>query len=27
MAKFYSTETACFVVDEVSRIHGAYGVA
>ena len=27
MAKFYSTEAACFVVDEVSRIHGAYGVA
>ncbi len=27
MAKFYSTETACFVVDEVSRIHGAYGLA
>jgi alkylation response protein AidB-like acyl-CoA dehydrogenase len=27
MAKFYSTETACFVVDEVSRIHGAYGIA
>ncbi len=27
MAKFYSTETACYVVDEVSRIHGAYGIA
>ena len=27
MAKLYSTETACFVVDEVSRIHGAYGLA
>ena len=27
MAKFFSTETACFVVDEVSRIHGAYGLA
>ncbi|MDD4195580.1 MAG: acyl-CoA dehydrogenase family protein [Syntrophorhabdaceae bacterium] len=27
MAKFYSTETACYVVDEVSRIHGAYGLA
>jgi butyryl-CoA dehydrogenase len=27
MAKFYATETACFVVDEVSRIHGAYGLA
>lgn len=27
MAKFYSTETACFVADEVSRIHGAYGLA
>lgn len=27
MAKLYSTETACFVVDEVTRIHGAYGIA
>ncbi|OPY69287.1 MAG: Acyl-CoA dehydrogenase [Syntrophorhabdaceae bacterium PtaU1.Bin034] len=27
MAKLYSTETACFVVDEVTRIHGAYGLA
>ena len=27
MAKFYSTETASFVVDEVTRIHGAYGIA
>lgn len=27
IAKLYSTETACFVADEVSRIHGAYGVA
>ncbi len=27
MAKFYSTEAACYVVDEVSRIHGAYGLA
>ena len=27
MAKYFSTETACFVVDEVSRIHGAYGLA
>ncbi len=27
MAKLYSTETACYVVDEVTRIHGAYGIA
>jgi alkylation response protein AidB-like acyl-CoA dehydrogenase len=27
MAKLYSTETACRVVDEVTRIHGAYGIA
>lgn len=27
MAKLYSTETACFVADETTRIHGAYGVA
>ena len=27
MAKLYSTESACFVVDEVTRIHGAYGLA
>jgi alkylation response protein AidB-like acyl-CoA dehydrogenase len=27
MAKFYATECACFVVDEVTRIHGAYGLA
>ncbi|MBA4416758.1 MAG: acyl-CoA dehydrogenase [Syntrophus sp. (in: bacteria)] len=27
MAKLYSTETACFVADEVTRIHGAYGLA
>ncbi len=27
MAKLYATETACFVVDEVTRIHGAYGIA
>ena len=27
MAKLYATETACFVVDEVTRIHGAYGLA
>lgn len=27
MAKFYATETACFVADEVTRIHGAYGLA
>jgi len=27
MAKYYATETACFVADEVTRIHGAYGLA
>jgi alkylation response protein AidB-like acyl-CoA dehydrogenase len=27
MAKLYSTETACFVADQVTRIHGAYGLA
>jgi alkylation response protein AidB-like acyl-CoA dehydrogenase len=27
MAKLCSTETACFVADQVTRIHGAYGVA
>ncbi|HEY3277969.1 MAG TPA: acyl-CoA dehydrogenase family protein [Syntrophorhabdaceae bacterium] len=27
MAKLHSTETACYVVDEVTRIHGAYGIA
>jgi len=27
MAKLYSTEMACYVVDEVTRIHGAYGIA
>lgn len=27
MAKLFSTETACFVADEVTRIHGAYGLA
>jgi len=27
MAKYYATETACYAVDEVSRIHGAYGLA
>jgi alkylation response protein AidB-like acyl-CoA dehydrogenase len=27
MAKLYSTESACYVVDEVTRIHGAYGLA
>ncbi len=27
IAKLYSTEAACYVVDEVSRIHGAYGLA
>lgn len=27
MAKLYSTETACFAADEVTRIHGAYGLA
>lgn len=27
MAKLYSTESACYVVDEVTRIHGAYGIA
>ncbi len=27
MAKLYSTETACFVADEVTRIHGACGIA
>jgi alkylation response protein AidB-like acyl-CoA dehydrogenase len=27
MAKLYATESACFVVDEVVRIHGAYGLA
>jgi alkylation response protein AidB-like acyl-CoA dehydrogenase len=27
MAKLYATETACYVVDEVTRIHGAYGIA
>jgi alkylation response protein AidB-like acyl-CoA dehydrogenase len=27
MAKFYSTETANFVADQVSRIFGAYGIA
>lgn len=27
MAKLYSTESACFVADEVTRIHGAYGLA
>jgi alkylation response protein AidB-like acyl-CoA dehydrogenase len=26
-AKLYSTETACFVADQVTRIHGAYGLA
>lgn len=27
MAKYYATEVACYVADEVSRIHGAYGLA
>lgn len=27
MAKLYATETACFVADQVTRIHGAYGLA
>jgi alkylation response protein AidB-like acyl-CoA dehydrogenase len=27
MAKFYSTETAGFVADQVTRIYGAYGIA
>jgi len=27
MAKLYSTETASYVVDQVTRIHGAYGIA
>lgn len=27
MAKFYSTETANFIVDQVTRIFGAYGIA
>lgn len=27
IAKFFSTETACYVVDHVTRIHGAYGIA
>ncbi|MCX5808341.1 MAG: acyl-CoA dehydrogenase family protein [Proteobacteria bacterium] len=27
MAKLYSTETATYVVDQVTRIHGAYGIA
>lgn len=27
MAKYYATETACYVADEVTRIHGAYGLA
>jgi alkylation response protein AidB-like acyl-CoA dehydrogenase len=27
MAKLYATETACYVADQVTRIHGAYGLA
>ncbi len=27
IAKYYATETACYVADEVTRIHGAYGLA
>ena len=27
LAKLHATETACYVVDEVTRIHGAYGIA
>jgi len=27
MAKLYSTETACFVADQVTGIHGAYSLA
>jgi alkylation response protein AidB-like acyl-CoA dehydrogenase len=27
MAKLYATETACYVADQMTRIHGAYGLA
>jgi len=27
IAKLFSTETACYVVDHAARIHGAYGIA